>query len=175
MINYNLVRERLKQINKSICDSGFQFEMDTFDILSSQHDLTDVLFYDKSYYNLKNNLLILVLICDDVCVSTITCNIRDSFISISSKTHPLHVGKKYNLLLRSTLIMLGGLIRENDKRVSMIKSFATNVASEASLTKYFDVVHLPDYVFHLTCDANNKKKAKTLFDEIVIPQCRCKV
>ena len=171
MINYIIAKERLKQLTRQVIHCGYQFDLDTFDILRSRHDLKGVLFYDDSYYNHKNNLLILALIRDGMCVSTITCNIRHSCISISSKTHPDHTGKKYNLLLRSTLIILGGLIRENDMRVSTIKSFAVNVASEASLSKYFDVIAKPDYVFHLACDANNKTKAKTLFGNLVNSKC----
>jgi len=171
MINYIIAKERIVQLNKQVIHCGYQFDLDTFVALNSRHDLTGVLFYDDSYYNHKNNLLILLLTRADVCVSSITCNIRDLCCSISSKTHPDHTGKKYNLLLRSTLIILGGLIRENDMRVSTIKSFAVNVASEASLTKYFDVIAKPDYVFHLACDTNNKTKAKTLFGNLVNSKC----
>ena len=172
MINYIIAKERLSQINKQLIHYGYQFDLDTFDILRSRHDLTDALFYDESYYNHKNNLLVLALIREGVCVSTITCNIRDSCISISSKTRSEHTGNKYNLLLRSILIMICWSIRYNEQRVSMIKSYAINVASETMLRKYFDVIAKPDYVFHIVCDANNTKKAKVIFDAIVKSKCR---
>jgi len=172
MINYILAKERIAHLNKQVIHYGYQFDLDTFDILSSRHDLTGVLFYDDSYYNHKNNLLVLVLIRDGMCVSTITCNIRDSCISISSKTKSEHTGNKYNLLLHAILITICWSIRENEQRVSMIKSHAINVASEALLRKYFDVIAKPDYVFHIVCDANNTKKAKTVFDIIINAKCR---
>ena len=127
MINYIIAKERIAQLNKHVIYCGYQFDLDTFVALNSRHDLTGVLFYDDSYYNHKNNVLVLALIRDGVCVSTITCNIRDSCISISSKTRVDHTGNKYNLLLHAILITICWSIRENEQRVSMIKSHAINV------------------------------------------------
>lgn len=162
MLNYIRAKERIKYLNKSL-HSPFRLALDTFE--HSKCRCTE-LFYPEAYYMHKNNILILSLWNEDTCVSTITCNIRNSIASIHSKTHAAHTGKKYNLLLRSVVVMICGLIRENDKQISVVKSFSLNPVSEYTIKKYFDVVELKEYDFQLVCVNTNKHKSKVLFDDI---------
>ena len=162
MLNYTRANERIKYLNKSL-GLPFRIAIGTFE--NSKCTCTE-LFYPEAYYKHKNNILILSLWKEDVCVSTITCNIRNSIASIYSKTHAAHTGKKYNLLLRSVIVMICGLIRENDKLISVVKSFSLNPVSEYAIKKYFDVVELKDYDLQMVCDKTSKHNSKVLFDDI---------
>ena len=68
------------------------------------------------------------------CISSISCKINGNEMEISSKTHKDYEGKKYNLLLRSAMILLAQHIRPITKIVSQ----AINPISAFSMVKYFN-------------------------------------
>ena len=75
------------------------------------------------------------------CISSISCKINDEdqSIEILSKTHEKHEGKKYNLLLRSAIILLAKYTETQDgKPVTKIVSRAINPISAFSMIKYFN-------------------------------------
>jgi len=75
------------------------------------------------------------------CISSISCKIddEDQSIEILSKTHEKHEGKKYNLLLRSAIILLAKYVKTGDgKPITKIVSRAINPISAFSMIKYFN-------------------------------------
>ena len=68
------------------------------------------------------------------CISSISCKTTRNEMEISSKTHRDHEGKKYNLLLRSAMILLAQYIRP----ITKIVSRAINPISAFSMVKYFN-------------------------------------
>ena len=68
------------------------------------------------------------------CISSISCKIKGEEMEISSKTHRDYEGKKYNLLLRSAMILLAHHIRP----ITQIVSRAINPISAFSMVKYFN-------------------------------------
>jgi hypothetical protein len=73
------------------------------------------------------------------CVSSISCKINDDMtLEFSSKTDEAFERKKYNLLLRSALILICPFIRvKRNQRITKILSRAVNPISIYSLVKYF--------------------------------------
>ena len=75
------------------------------------------------------------------CISSISCKVDDDdrSIEISSKTHEKHEGKKYNLLLRSAIILLAKHVKtQTGKPITKIVSRAINPISAFSMIKYFN-------------------------------------
>lgn len=75
------------------------------------------------------------------CISSISCKVDDDdrSIEISSKTHEKHEGKKYNLLLRSAIILLAKYVKtQTGKPITKIVSRAINPISAFSMIKYFN-------------------------------------
>jgi hypothetical protein len=87
---------------------------------------------------------------------------------ISSKTHELHLNKKYNLFLRCVVILITSHLKYDNKKVLCIRSFAINEYSEICLKKYFNVdkVKNEQCVFELNVKTN-LETANTLFLDIV--------
>lgn len=93
-----------------------------------------------SFYE-KNTELPIYLLCLNIkkngkthCISSISCKLSRNEMEISSKTHREHEGKKYNLLLRSAMILLAHHMRPITKVVSR----AINPISAFSMVKYFN-------------------------------------
>lgn len=97
--------------------------------------------------NPKNNpsALILCLYNDYGCVSSIIINIVDGSITIDSNTDTGFEGKKYNKLLRCTIILISLLLSEHIERVT---SLAIDPISVYLLIKYFGgiVPHIEDNI-----------------------------
>lgn len=75
------------------------------------------------------------------CISSISCKVDDDdrSMEISSKTHEKHEGKKYNLLLRSAIILLAKHVKtQTGKPITKIISRAINPISAFSMIKYFN-------------------------------------
>lgn len=74
------------------------------------------------------------------CISSISCKINpeEHYVEFSSKTQSNYESRKYNLLLRSILILLCPYITYNDKQpIHKIISRAINPASIYLMAKYF--------------------------------------
>ena len=91
----------------------------------------DVSFYEK---NIVDPLYLLCLNWRGKCISSISCKISGKEMEISSKTHKDHEGKKYNLLLRSAIILLAKHMRP----ITQVVSRAINPISAFSMVKYFN-------------------------------------
>jgi hypothetical protein len=74
------------------------------------------------------------------CISSISCKINsdEHYVEFSSKTQPIYESRKYNLLMRSILILLCPYITYNNKEpINKIISRAINPASIYLMAKYF--------------------------------------
>ena len=73
------------------------------------------------------------------CISSISCTIIGQSIIISSKTHPSYEGRKYNLLLRSAIVLLAPYMEnERGSSITEITSQALSSVSAYSMIKYFN-------------------------------------
>lgn len=171
IIDYSKVKERLNEFNKRIsiksspADSLINIKLDKYENLKN-NDIKDSLYYD-TLYNSRDDVLILCLYYNNICVSSITCTCNEESISISSKTNILYTGKKYNILLRTILILIVNLIKINNKKCNKLKSYAINPISEESLKKYFIIDKKDEYMYEIICGKQNKKKANNLFDNLI--------
>jgi hypothetical protein len=99
--------------------------------------------YDKNnqidFIICLNHKISKVSVCE--CVSSISCKINsvDNSVEFSSKTNEIYEKKKYNLILRSALIMLCPYITYNrGKSINSIVSNAINPISIYLMVKYFN-------------------------------------
>lgn len=126
---------------------------------------------DKSmipFTYIDDNSVILEMFKNNLCVSTILLNINKKFAYISSKTHPDHFCKKYNLFLRVVIILTMSHIKIDRKKISVLRSFAINEYSEKCLKKYFnvDVVKNESCVIELKIK-NNLEISNKLFFSLI--------
>ena len=170
MLDFSRANDLLRNMNKNLRLMQLQVCLSSkyADIPNKQS-----LFYDESYYSKNDRIFILCLFHETDCVSTITCENTcektGHIITVASKTHPDHNGRRYNLLLRSCLVLISNLICSNNYNPAIIKSFAVNSISEQSLRKYYDVIpsSREEYVFHLFCNKPNKKRANLLISNFI--------
>ena len=129
---------RLNQLLKTKCYKKLELELNTFEKIIKRDNVS---FYE-------NNVdLPVLLLCLNIkkngskhCISSISCKINDldNSIEISSKTHTDYEGKKYNLLLRSAIILLAQKIENRGQQITHIVSRAINPISAFSMVKYFN-------------------------------------
>ena len=77
--------------------------------------------------------LVLCLYNDNHCISSITITIRGLELSIDSRTHTDYESRKYNILLRSVIIIISKYLSSD---ITYIKSVAINPASAYILMQY---------------------------------------
>ena len=107
-------------------------ELGAFSVMSARENVS---FYEKN--TTPPDLLLCLNITKNGkihCISSISCKINGGEMEISSKTHRDYEGKKYNLLLRSAMILLAHYIRP----ITQIVSRAINPISAFSMVKYFN-------------------------------------
>jgi hypothetical protein len=107
-------------------------ELGAFSVMSARENVS---FYEKN--TTPPDLLLCLNITKNGkihCISSISCKIKGGEMEISSKTHRDYEGKKYNLLLRSAMILLAHYIRP----ITQIVSRAINPISAFSMVKYFN-------------------------------------
>jgi hypothetical protein len=107
-------------------------ELGAFSVMSVRENVS---FYEKN--TTPPDLLLCLNITKNGkihCISSISCKIKGGEMEISSKTHRDYEGKKYNLLLRSAMILLAHHIRP----ITQIVSRAINPISAFSMVKYFN-------------------------------------
>lgn len=129
---------RLNRLLKIKCSKKLELELNTFEKIIKRDNVS---FYE-------NNIdLPILLLCLNIkkngkkhCISSISCKINDldNSIEISSKTHKDYEGKKYNLLLRSAMILLAPQIENRGQQITQIVSRAINPISAFSMVKYFN-------------------------------------
>jgi len=81
--------------------------------------------------------LVLCLMHGDDCVSSITIKVRESEISIDSRTNDRYEGRKFNTLLRAVAIMISKSLSERTERLT---SSAANIISAMLMIKRFNAV-----------------------------------
>ena len=122
----------------------------------------NVSFYEK---NIVDPLYLLCLNWRGKCISSISCKISGREMEISSKTHKDHEGKKYNLLLRSAIILLA----KNMRPITKVVSRAINPISAFSMVKYFNAYSedLNNYLVENGIEPNKVKleDIQNFFDE----------
>lgn len=129
-----------------------------------------------SYYE-KNTVPPNFLLCLNIkkagkkhCVSSISCKINEDEMEISSKTHQNYEGRKYNLLLRSAIVLLAQHIKNEDgTQITKVVSRAINPISVLSMIKYFNATNdeLDDYMEENEIEPSEIKleDIQTFFDE----------
>lgn len=133
----------LNHILKTKCNGNLKFEL--YEFINDQLNTTELnsiaMYEDNSNYNF--------ILCinhiynsEKHCLSSISCKINnDMNLEFSSKTNPQFEGKKYNLLLRSVLILISPYIRVHingkNNHINKIISRAINPISIYLLSKYF--------------------------------------
>lgn len=107
------------------------------------------------------------------CISSISCkiNLENHYIEFSSKTQEIYEGNKYNLLLRSALILLVPYIKYNDNQsINSIISRAINPISIYLMVKYFYAVNdkLTSYMNenNLTNDTLKYNNAEEFYNNV---------
>ena len=132
------------------------------------------LYFKESKYISKDNILILALQLDKKYISTITCEIYSTHITISSKTHEDYINRKYNLLLRTIIILLCSSIKILGVNIYKIKSYVINPISELTLIKHFNAKYCKNdkYILEITCDKyimdNMFEKLNKIIDNLII-------
>ena len=126
-LNRYLSKQCKGELSIQIIDHTNKDELETFSIYdkSSRIDFVICMIFTRN--RIKK------------CVSSISCKINDDMsLEFSSKTDEAFERKKYNLLLRSALILICPFIRINtNQRITKILSRAVNPISIYSLVKYF--------------------------------------
>jgi hypothetical protein len=127
---HSLIKELNEQLHQKF--PALTMELGAFSVMSARENVS---FYEK------NTTLPDLLLCLNItkngkihCISSISCKINEGEMEISSKTHRDYEGKKYNLLLRSAMILLAHYIRP----ITQIVSRAINPISAFSMVKYFN-------------------------------------
>lgn len=128
------IREKLRKL----CGESLYLEFDFFDKMTSNKPLEKFDLYDIE----ANTLLMLCLFHNKKCISSITCKVDESTIEISSKTNENYQGKKYNLFLRSALVLIIANLEYMDdkgenKTFNKIISRAVNPISILAMAKHF--------------------------------------
>ena len=127
---YSLINELNELLQKKF--PALTMELEAFSVMSARENVS---FYEKN--TTPPDLLLCLNITKNGkihCISSISCKINEGEMEISSKTHRDYEGKKYNLLLRSAMILLAHHIRP----ITQIVSRAINPISAFSMVKYFN-------------------------------------
>ena len=133
-VDLKSARNPLLQLNATLrkyCSGNLQISLETTSSLEK-------LQRDSLYNPDVSGDFILCLNYRNQCVSSITAIKTESGgVEFSSKTQTRYEGNKYNLLLRSCLILLCQYIKINNIPVSFVLSRAINPVSIYLLAKYF--------------------------------------
>jgi|688.fasta_scaffold234681_3 hypothetical protein len=170
-IELKFTRSPLSKINaklKSIC--GTKLEIEIYDNIKNNVTLNAISLYDPESnpdfvicLNYANNTTK-----HKNCISSISCKINNDFsLEFSSKTENIYEGNKYNLLLRSVLIMVCPFIKVKTgdvyNEINSIVSRAINPISIYLLAKYF---HANNELLEEYIEENNLQYDTLTFDNI---------
>ena len=171
-INLKKTQSKLLQIN-SILKLKMNNRMKiTFDYYKNYFEELP-LYWSIQRYITNSNILILGLKLDDEYVSTISCDIYPTHITISSKTHELFLNRKYNLLLRTIIVYICDSIQivytNTNTNINKIHSYILNPISEFTLLKYFNAKYCKKDkdILQIICDKNKINKAFEIFNQII--------
>jgi hypothetical protein len=158
---------RLYEFNSILKKNNSLFRL-KFDKFSKLNNIHNCILNEHADYSNRSDVVFLCLYLEEQCVSSIMCVIHTNHMSISSKTHLLHLGKKYNLLLRSIIVLIGSLIRVDNIKLKSTRSFVINPISEKCLRKYFIIDNVPKEPNDIEIKFNkNKKQATELAHNVI--------
>ena len=134
-LNLNKAKDKLSELNKSLQDKCSNLSLYLDYVYHHKTDSTLELYDDlNTKYSVGLYLLVLCLYYDNHCISSITIKIDGRELFIDSRTHKPYENKKYNILLRSIIIILSEHI---SKDIKYIISFAINQGSAYMMMQYF--------------------------------------
>jgi hypothetical protein len=134
-LNLNDAKEKLSELNKSLQTKCSNLSLYLDYVYNHKTDSTLELYDDlKKKYSVGPYLLVLCLYNDNHCISSITIKIDGIELFIDSRTHQPYQDKKYNILLRSIIIILS---KDISKDIKYIISFAINQGSAYMMMHYF--------------------------------------
>ena len=141
---------------------------------------------DPSIY--ANNILILCLMYEGNCISSILLEYNRNKITISSETYKVYESKKYNKLLRSTLLIIVTLLICNESdNITHIESVAINPISAwyflnptnnfklenvlgvpvgLEIKSFSDIEKSKSIIITMELNDHNNERAEVLFDEL---------
>jgi hypothetical protein len=168
---FTKTRKILSNLNDKLhekCNGALTMELGFFSDMVTRENV--------SYYE-KNTEPPIFLLCLNIkkakkkhCISSISCKINEDEMEISSKTREEHERKKYNLLLRSAMVLLAQHIKNEDgTQITKVVSRAINPISVLSMIKYFNATNdeLDDYMEENEIEQSEIKleDIQTFFDE----------
>lgn len=150
---------------KSICDN--KLELAIYDNVKTNEELQSASLYDDD--SDPDFVICLNYKKDDTknCISSISCKINKENFSVefSSKTEKIYEGKKYNVILRSVLIILCPYIKikidDTYHNISEIISRAINPISIYLLARYF---HAKNDLLEAYMEENSLEYDKLTFE-----------
>ena len=168
---FTKTRQLLLSLNNKLhekCNGELTLELGFFSDMVTRENV--------SYYE-KNTEPPIFLLCLNIkkegkkhCISSISCKISEDEMEISSKTHQNYEGRKYNLLLRSAIVLLAPHMKNEDgTQITQVVSRAINPSSAFSMIKYFNATNdeLDDYMEENEIEPSEIKleDIQTFFDE----------
>ena len=162
-IDITNTRKKLLDLNKLInskTNNRIRVDFDYIDYYKT-YSSEIPLYFDECRYNSRKNILILALKLDNKYVSTISCDIFTTHITISSKTHNSYTNRYFNLLLRTVIILLCNSIKICNKKITKIRSYILNPISENTLIKHFNAIYDKNdkEILEIVCDKNTMDNA----------------
>ena len=134
-MNLNDAQQKLIELNKSLQEKCSNLSLYLDYVYNHKTDSTLELYKDlNKKYSVGPYLLVLCLYNDNHCISSITIKIDGTELFIDSRTHISYQNKKYNILLRSIIIILSKHI---SKDIKYIISNAINQGSAYMMMQYF--------------------------------------
>ena len=179
-INIESTTEIVNQIDsilKNLCGHSLSLRFDFMDSIIKEIPMKDVDIYDSD----ESTALILCIFHGKKCISSISCkiNTHENAMEISSKTNPSYQGKKYNLFLRSAIVIIISQLKYQHQRTTRSKSQtqfhkiisrAINPISILSMAKHFHASNQKFDVYMnthgLTYENLTLKDAQQFYDQL---------
>jgi len=134
-LNLKDAQKKLTELNDSLQEKCSNLSLYLDYVYKHKTDSTLELYDDlDTKYSVGLYLLVLCLYYDNHCISSITIKIDGGELFIDSRTHEPYQNKKYNILLRSIIIILSKHI---SKDIKYIISNAINQGSAYMMMQYF--------------------------------------
>lgn len=182
----------IAQLNGELQKTCPDFYLNIDYITSFPQGSTASLYSDVMLNSYFQPPLVLCLFTGNDCVSSITIKIKESELTIDSRTNERYEGRKFNTLLRAVAIMISKSLNAGAKR---LVSTALNIVSTILMIKRFNAVseggdlskdmpkidkiikeyfeHHGSMETHVELNEDNTANATTVFHD-TIPRMNCK-